>query len=292
MDGHEVIARAQVREAAEAIRARTHSASRVGLILGSGLNPLADEVADATRIPYAEIPHFDSPEVAGHAGRMVIGRLAGQEAIVMQGRTHAYEGRSLQRITLPVRVMAALGVRTLIVTNAAGGLNPALRAGDLMLIADHIGLTALTGGNPLWGPNDDSLGPRFPAMSGAYDPELLRIAEEVAAGLGIELRRGVYVGVGGPTFETPAEVRFLRMIGGDAVGMSTVPEVIVARHAGLRVLGISGIANVAVAEAGAAAEADHEEVLQAGRSMVPRLLALLRGLMAALAERAGTEAEQ
>ncbi len=200
----------------------------------------------------------------------------------MQGRGHPYEGLSLQQVTLPVRVMGELGIGTLIVTNAAGGLNPTFRSGDLMLINDHIGLMAMTGGNPLWGPNDETLGPRFPAMNKAYDPELRRLARQTAANLGVELRQGVYVGLGGPSFETPAEVRFLRLIGGDACGMSTVSEVIVARHMGLRVLGVSGISNVAVDDPDALEAANHEEVLAAGQIMVPRLMALLRGVLAAL----------
>lgn len=279
---HDAFTRAHYREAADAIRARTSHRPAVGLILGSGLNALADEVAEADRIPYAEIPHFPRPGVEGHVGRLVIGQLEGQDVAILQGRVHAYEGYSMQAVTFPVRVLAELGVKTLLVTNAAGGLNPAFRPGDLMLIVDHIGLMAMTGGNPLWGPNDDSLGPRFPAMNKAYDPALRKLALKVAADLGIELRQGVYVGLGGPTFETPAEVRFLRLIGGDACGMSTVPEVIVARHMGLRVLGISGISNVAIADPDAEEEANHEEVLMAGRIMVPKLMALLRGVLAGL----------
>jgi purine-nucleoside phosphorylase len=209
----------------------------------------------------------------------VIGHLASQEVLIMQGRIHGYEGISLQQVTLPVRVMHELGIQTLIVTNAAGGINPAYRAGDLMLIQDHIGLMAMTGGNPLWGPNDESLGPRFPPMNKAYDIALRRLAARVADKLGIELRQGVYVGLGGPAFETPAEVRYLRMIGGDAVGMSTVPEVIVARHMGMRVLGISGISNAAVHDPDAEEEASHEEVLEAGHVLVPKLIALLCGIL-------------
>lgn len=272
--------RADYQEAAAAIRERTAHRPKVGLILGSGLNALADEVTAADRIPYADIPHFPRPSVEGHAGRLVIGQLAGQDVVIMQGRVHAYEGYSLQLVTLPVRVLAELEVETLLVTNAAGGLNPAFQAGDLMLITDQIGLMAMTGGNPLWGPNDASLGPRFPAMNKAFDPALRRLALKVAADLGIVLRQGVYVGLGGPTFETPAEVRFLRLIGGDATGMSTVPEVIVARHMGLRVLGVSGISNVAIADPDSEEEANHEEVLAAGQVMVPKLMALLRGILA------------
>jgi len=276
---HESLTRAHFIEAATAVRKRTAHRPLVGLILGSGLNALADQVQDADRIPYADIPHYGPTSVAGHRGQMVVGHLAGQDVLVMQGRLHAYEGISLQRVTLPVRVMYELGIRTLIVTNAAGGINPAYRAGDLMLIRDHIGLMAMTGGNPLWGPNDDSLGPRFPALNKAYDPALRRLALKVAAEQGIELQHGVYVGLGGPTFETPAEVRYLRMIGGDAVGMSTVSEVIVARHMGMRVLGISGISNEAVHDPDSEEEASQEEVLAAGEVLVPKLIALLCGIL-------------
>lgn len=217
-------------------------------------------------------------------GQMVIGRLAGRDVLILQGRAHAYEGILLQHTTLPVRVMHELGIGTLIVTNAAGALNPAWRAGDLMLITDHIGLSAMIGHNPLWGPNDDLLGPRFPAMSKAYDPELRRLAAKVAAELGIELRQGIYCGLAGPAFETPAEVRFLRLIGADACGMSTVPEVMVACHMGMRVLGVSGISNVAIDNLDADEAANHEEVLAAGRILVPRLIALLRGVLTAMPE--------
>jgi len=282
MIDYEVFSRAQYQEAADAIRQRTAHRPQVGLILGSGLNPLADEVADADRIAYAEVPHFPGTSVVGHIGQLVIGELSGQTVLIMQGRTHAYEGVSLQRVTLPVRVMHELGIHTLIVTNAAGGINPDFRAGDLMLIVDHLGLMAMMGGNPLWGPNDESFGPRFPAMSKAYTPALRRLALEVAAREGIPLRQGVYGGLSGPAFETPAEVRFLRLIGVDAIGMSTVPEVMVACHMGMRVLGFSGISNAAIAELDTEAEADHEEVLVAGQILGPRLMALLRGILAEL----------
>ena len=282
MSDHPPFTREHYREAAEAIRRWTRHQPQIGIILGSGLNPLADEVEAANRIAYADIPHFPPTGVAGHVGQMVIGRLAGRDVLIMQGRAHAYEGISLQHATLPVRVMHELGIGTLIVTNAAGGLNPAWRAGDLMLITDHIGLSAMIGHNPLWGPNDDSLGPRFPALSKAYDPALRRLAVKVAAELGIELRQGVYCGLAGPAFETPAEVRFLRLIGADACGMSTVPEVMVACHMGMRVLGFSGISNVAIDNLDADDAANHEEVLAAGQTLVPRLIALLRGVLAAL----------
>ena len=267
-------------ESADVIRQRTLHRPRIGLILGSGLGSLADEVAEASIIPFAEVPHFPQATVEGHSGRLVIGRLAGKTVLVMQGRIHYYEGYTMEEVVLPVRVMQALGVKTLIVTNAAGGLNPAFRAGDLMLITDHIGLAALAGHNPLLGPNDPALGPRFVNMTAAYDPALRALALRVAQGMGLTLHQGVYVGLAGPAFETPAEVRFLRAIGGDAVGMSTVPEVIAARHGGMRVLGLSGITNVAQADSSAVLGPDHEEVLQVGRSLGPRLAALVKGILA------------
>lgn len=282
MNGHESFTREDYVAAADVIRARTAHRPTVGMILGSGLNALADEVTGADRIPFAEIPNFPRPRVQGHVGQLVLGTLAGQEVVIMQGRAHAYEGHSLQRVTLPVRVMAELGVKLLIVTNAAGGLNAAFQPGDLMLITDHIGLMAMTGGTPLWGPNDEALGPRFPAMNQAYDAGLRRLAVQVAAAAGVPLRQGVYVGLGGPAYETPAEVRFLRMIGGDAAGMSTVPEALVARHAGMKVLGFSGISNVAIDDPDAEVEVNHEEVLAAGRVLVPRLITIIRGVLAGL----------
>ena len=284
MSDHPPFTREHYREAADTIRRRTRYQPQIGIILGSGLNLLADEVEAANRIAYADIPHFPPTGVAGHVGQMVIGRLAGRDVLILQGRAHAYEGILLQHTTLPVRVMHELGIGTLIVTNAAGALNPAWRAGDLMLITDHIGLSAMIGHNPLWGPNDDLLGPRFPAMSKAYDPDLRRLAAKVAAELGIELRQGIYCGLAGPAFETPAEVRFLRLIGADACGMSTVPEVMVACHMGMRVLGVSGISNVAIDNLDADEAANHEEVLAAGQTLVPRLIALLRGVLAAMPE--------
>jgi len=266
-------------EAADFIRSRTQYTPTVALILGSGLSPLADAVADADVIPYGEIPHFPIPHVEGHAGRLVVGRLEDRDVLVMQGRAHYYEGYSMQHITLPVRVMRMLGVETLIVTNAAGGLDPRFHPGDLMLISDHINLIGMAGLNPLRGPNDPALGPRFPDMSQAYDPALRALALRVAERLDLPLWEGVYICLAGPTFETPADIRFLRLIGANAVGMSTVPEVIVARHGGMRVLGISGISNVAITEPVEGKVVSHEEVLQAGQVLVPRLISLLRGIL-------------
>jgi purine-nucleoside phosphorylase len=207
----------------------------VGLILGSAESQEA--AVDADVIPYQQIPGFPESTVEGHIGRLVVGRLAGVPVIIMQGRAHFYEGYSMQEVVFPVRVMQVMGVHTLVVTNAAGGINPAFQAGDLMLITDHINLIGMSGANPLYGPNDPMLGPRFPDMSQAYDPDLRRLAQEAARERAIPLREGVYVGLAGPSFETPADIRFLRIIGADAVGMSTVPEVTVARHGGIRVLG-------------------------------------------------------
>jgi purine-nucleoside phosphorylase len=272
--------RVQAVEAAEAIRSHTTQNPQIGLILGSGLNALADEVVGADRVPYASVPHLVASTVPGHVGRFVIGTLSDRPVLIMQGRFHAYEGHSLQQVTFPVRVMHELGVHTLIVTNAAGGLNPAFRAGDLMLIVDHIGFASMAGQNPLIGHNDETLGPRFVNMIQAYDPDLRRLALKVSSRLGLELRQGVYAGLSGPTFETPAEVRFLRLAGADAVGMSTVSEVIVARHMSMHVLGISGISNVAIAESDSTAKVDHEEVLVTGQALVPKLMTLLRGILA------------
>jgi purine-nucleoside phosphorylase len=276
---HEVFTRQQYIEIADHIRARTARRPSVGLILGSGLNALADEMVDADRLPFASIPGYVRTTVQGHQGQLVFGNISGQEVVIMQGRVHAYEGHSMQQVTLPIRVMAELGVRTLIVTNAAGGVNPGFRAGDLMLIMDHVGFMTMVGGNPLWGPNDDTLGPRFLAMNNAYDKSLRKLAAQVAQERGIDLKQGVYAGLGGPTFETPAEIRFLRLAGADACGMSTVPEVIVARHMGLRVLGISGISNATIDDPDAEESANHEEVLAAGREMTPKLMVLIRGIL-------------
>ncbi len=250
----------------------------ISIILGSGLGTLADDVTDATVIPYADIPGFAPSTVVGHAGKLLLGSLSGRPVLVMAGRLHFYEGYSLEQVTFPVRVMHALGIATLLVTNAAGGLNPAYHQGDLMLIADHINLPGMAGNHPLRGPNDERLGPRFPAMNGAYDPALRELARTAAARLNIPLREGVYIFLSGPTYESPAEVRMLRTLGADAVGMSTVPEVTVARHSGMRVLGISTITNEAIADE-AGGSADHSEVLETANLIGPRLRALITALI-------------
>ena len=274
--------REQYEKAADSIREASRCEPKVGLILGSGLNALAEAVHDADLISYPDIPHFPKPTVEGHVGRLVIGTLEDVPVMIMQGRVHFYEGVPLSQVVFPVRVMQVMGIETLIVTNAAGGLNPAFKPGDLMLITDHLNLLGMGGNNPLFGPNDPTLGPRFPDMSQAYNPELGRTALEVASQRNIPLHQGIYAGLAGPSFETPAEIRFLRAIGADAVGMSTVAEVTVARHGGMRVLGVSGISNVALAEPDAGHKTSHEEVLAAGQQIVPRLTVLIRGVLAKL----------
>jgi purine-nucleoside phosphorylase len=270
----------QIDQAANTVRTRTSYRPRVGLILGSGLNDLADSVQKADIIPYAEIPNWPISTVQGHAGRLVIGELDGQTVLVMQGRIHFYEGYGMSQITLPVRVMQRLGLEMLIVTNAAGGVNDKFEPGDVMLITDNLNLMGMTGANPLMGPNIDELGPRFPDMSQAYDRELMEIARKVAASENIELREGVYCGLSGPSFEGPADLRFLHMIGTDAVGMSTVPEVIVARHGGMRVLGFSGISNKANLDGSTITS--HDEVIEAGKTISPKIETIIRGVLRSL----------
>lgn len=272
-----------VAEAAADIRTKTKIQPRIGIVLGSGLSSLADAIEQSDSIPTAEIPHWPISTVAGHAGRLVFGRLEGQPVMVLQGRAHFYEGYDISLLALPVRVMHALGVTTLILTNAAGGLNPAFKAGDLMVIRDHLNFPGMAGHNPLFGPNDDRLGPRFPDMTNAYDPALRVLAHDAAKAAGFELQEGVYAYVGGPSFETPAELRFLQIAGGDAVGMSTAPSTVAARHIGLRVLGISTISNMALPDPAPGTQQNHEEVLEAGRLAVPRLIEVIRGVLRALA---------
>jgi purine-nucleoside phosphorylase len=262
-----------------AIAARVALRPAVGLILGSGLGALADELEDAAIVPYAAIPGFPASTVPGHRGELAIGRLAGQAVAVMRGRFHFYEGYTMQQVTFPVRVLRALGCEMLIVTNAAGGLRPEWAVGDLMRIADQIFLPGMAGHHPLRGPNDERLGLRFPPMVGAYDAELGRLAHTVASEQGATLRDGVYLMVAGPAFESAAELRLARAIGADAVGMSTAPEVVVARHAGMRVLGISLITNLALPDG---PPANHEEVLAAGEAAKPMFGALLKGILARL----------
>ena len=264
---------------AAAARIREDSAlePRVGVVLGSGLGSLVDELEDRVEIPYAEIPGWPVSTAVGHAGVLVLGTIAGVPIAVMRGRAHLYEGIGADRVAFGVRVLGRLGIRSLVVTNAAGGIDPGYRPGLLVLISDHVNLQ---GASALVGPNDDSLGPRFPDMSDAYDPELRAQAREAAARLGIEAEEGVYGAWLGPQFETPAEIRFMRAVGADLAGMSTVQEVIAARHMGVRVLGISVVTNMA---AGVLPEPiDHEAVLEVGARAAGSVTALLRELVPTL----------
>jgi purine-nucleoside phosphorylase len=231
----------EIERAADYIFKQTKEKTSIGIILGTGLGGLVEKIEIKHTLPYQKIPHFAPSTVTGHAGQLILGKCGGKDVLVMQGRVHFYEGHPLPRVTFPVRVMKKLGVEILLISNAAGGLNPLFNPGDIMAITDHINLT---GQNPLIGPNLDSLGPRFPDMTTVYDKELIRLADTVAMEEKIPMQKGVYVGVTGPSMETPSETRFLRMIGADAVGMSTIPEVIVAVHCGLRILGLSAISNV------------------------------------------------
>jgi purine-nucleoside phosphorylase len=271
------LSRADYQAAANYVRAHTRHVPTVGLVLGSGLGALAEAVDEPDVIEVSAIPHWPPSTVLGHSGRLVIGKLEGKTVLVQQGRAHFYEGHSLQQVTLPIRVMQLLGFEGVILTNAAGGINPAYGPGDVMLITDHVNFMGMAGWSPLRGPNDETLGPRFPDMSQPYDPALRDLVVQVAAEAGIQLHQGVYVGLSGPTFESPADLRFLRAAGADAVGMSTVPEVIVARHGGLRVLAFSGISNKANLDGSTITT--HQEVLDAGRVLVPKLTSLVRGAL-------------
>jgi purine-nucleoside phosphorylase len=263
--------------AAAHIRQKSRLQPRVGLILGSGLGRMVDDLDEATRLEGRDVPGWPVATIAGHAGRIHLGRLEGQAVMAMQGRAHFYEGYPMARIGLPIRVMQRLGVEILIVTNAAGAVNPDFSPGDLMLITDHLNLIGMAGQSPLRGPNLDVLGPRFPDMSQAYDRALMALARRIADEQGLILREGIYAALAGPSFETPADLRFLRLAGVDAVGMSTVPEVTVARHGGTRVLGLSGISNKANLDGETVTT--HEEVLQAGEAVVPKLSDLVRGVL-------------
>ena len=270
--------RARIREATEAIRARTVAAPQVAIILGTGLGALAYQIEVETEIAYEAIPHFPLSTVETHRGRLLFGTLAGKSVVAMQGRFHRYEGYTLQEITLPVRVLHALGPHFLFVSNACGGMHPLWSPGDLVLLADHINLQ---GDNPLVGENDDALGPRFPDMSEPYDPALRRLAREAALARGIPLREGVYAAVIGPNLETRAEYRMLRGIGADVVGMSTVPEVIAAVHCGMRVLGISIITDQCLPDA--LEPADVRKIIRVATEAEPRLTAVIRDVVERLA---------
>lgn len=265
----------KIQEATDFIRQKTSLVPDIGIILGSGLGDLADQIEDAIRIPFEEIPHFPRPTIEGHAGQFILGRLEGKNVVTMKGRIHYYEGYSIQQVTFPVRLMKNLGIKIFIVTNASGGVNQSFSAGDLMLITDHINMQ---GTNPLIGPNDPEVGPRFPDMSEAYTRSLVKLAEEIAMKEGIPVRKGIFTAVTGPNYETIAEIKFLRIIGVDAVGMSTVPEVLVARHAGLKVLGISCITDVVHTDEGVT-PVSHEEVLAVANRVKPRFIRLMRSIV-------------
>jgi len=261
------------------IKEHTDIIPEIGLVLGSGLGTLANEIENATIIPYEKIPGWPLSTVHGHSGNLVIGTLEGKKVVAQQGRAHFYEGYTMKQVTFPIRIMHLLGVSTVILTNAAGGVDSSFNVGDVMLINDHINLPGLTGKNPLMGPNDDSVGPRFVGLAQAYDRALREKAREVAQTYDIPMHEGTYAAVSGPAFETPAEIRMLRVIGANAVGMSTVHEVLVARHAGLRVMACSGITNKAIDKVDSDFETNHEEVLEAGKVIVPRLTTILKGVL-------------
>jgi len=266
--------RARIEEAVGFLRDRTDLKPGIGIILGTGLGGLAKEITDTRAVDYETIPHFPVSTVESHRGRLIFGTLGRRNVVAMQGRFHYYEGYSLDQVTFPVRVMHALGVRTLLISNAAGGMNPHFRKGSLMVISDHINLI---GANPLIGPNDESLGPRFPDMSEPYSNELIALAEDVAAQLRIRTERGVFVAVAGPNLETRAEYRFLRGIGADAVGMSTVPETIVAVHMGMRVLGMSIITDECFPDS--LQPANVQEIIAVAGKAEPRLTAVMKGVV-------------
>ncbi len=270
-------ARERIEACAQAVRARFARPIDAAIILGTGLGALVDEIAVETVIDYSDLPNFPLSTVETHRGRLLCGTLAGKSVVAMQGRFHRYEGYSLQQVTFPVRVLRALGAETLIVSNACGGMHPLWMPGDLMLIADHLNLL---GDNPLIGPNDDAMGPRFPDMSEPYDLGLRAIAREVALAHGISMREGVYAAVQGPNLETRAEYRFLRIIGADVVGMSTVPEVIVARHGGMRVLGLSIITDQCLPDS--LEPASLEQIIAVARSAEPKLSAVVQGVVGRL----------
>ena len=270
----------EIDEIANTIKKQISIQPIAGIILGSGLNGVADSVSDAVVIAYSDLPNFPVSTVHGHAGRFVIGMLEGKPVLVMQGRIHYYEGYTMGEVTLPVRVMQRLQIPTLIVTNAAGGVNPNFTPGDVMLITDQLNLMGMSGLNPLMGPNLDEIGPRFPDMSQPYDRELCNLTRKVAKESDINLQEGIYAGLSGPSFESPADLRFLKLAGVDAVGMSTVPEVIVARHGGMRALGLSGISNKANLDGSTITT--HEEVIEAGKVITPKVEKIICGVLRGL----------
>jgi purine-nucleoside phosphorylase len=264
-------------QAAESVRARAPQTPEVAIVLGSGLGAFADRLKGAVTIDYGDIPHWPASSVVGHAGRLVMGQVEGRRVIVLAGRAHYYEGHSLSTVTFATRVVAALGAKSIVLTNAAGGINTSFSPGTLMVIDDHINLM---GSNPLIGPNDDLFGPRFPDMTNVYSARLRAIADAASAAAGVPVRHGVYVALHGPSYETPAEIRFLRGIGADAVGMSTVPEAIVARHMGIEVLGISCITNPAAGVF--PTPLNHEEVMEVARRVGGQFISLLEEIVARL----------
>ena len=266
--------RKEIEEAVSVLRQKTSMEPRIGIILGTGLGGLAKEIRQELDVEYEDIPHFPISTVESHHGKLIFGSLAGRQVVAMQGRFHLYEGYTLQQVTFPVRVMKFLGVDTLLISNAAGGMNPQFSRGSLMIITDHINLL---GDNPLIGPNDDTLGPRFPDMSEPYDRKLIKLAGDVALDLKIRVEHGVFVAVPGPNLETRAEYRFLRLIGADAVGMSTVPENIVANHMGMKVLGISIITDECFPDA--LQPANVEEIIAVAMGAEPKLTAVMRGVV-------------
>jgi purine-nucleoside phosphorylase len=272
----------QAHEAAEMITRSIATLPRVGIVLGSGLDTLADALTESLSLPFTAIPHMLPTTVPGHDGQLVVGKLVDIPIAVLRGRLHLYEGYTPQQITFPLRILGLLGIRTCILTNAAGGLNPAFAPGSLMMIRDHIGLPSLAGLNPLCGPNDERFGPRFPALTDAYDPVLRQVVLAAASEHGIPVGEGVYAMVSGPNFETQAELRMLRGFGVDAVGMSTVPEAIVARHMGIRVLAFSTITNLALSDSVTPEIPTHEQVLRIAAEATGRLSVLLQHVIARL----------
>ena len=264
----------KIQEASGYIKAKIGNSPEVGLILGSGLGDLADEIEAPVAIDYKDIPHFPVSTVVGHAGQLIIGRLQGKQVVAMKGRFHFYEGYSMQEITFPVRVMKALGVKVLFVTNACGGLNTDLYAGALMIINDHINMM---GSNPLIGHNHEELGPRFPDMSTAYERELVELAHRVSREQEVETKEGVYIGISGPNYLSKAELRMITRMGADAVGMSTVPEVIVAKHGGMKVLGISCVTDMAIPDA--LESISHEQVMEMANQTKPKFIKLVKGIL-------------
>ncbi|QXM06182.1 purine-nucleoside phosphorylase [Crassaminicella indica] len=264
----------KIKQSAEYILNKTKVEPEIGLILGSGLGAIADKIIDKEVYPYSEIPNFPVSTVEGHAGQLVIGTLEGKKVVAMQGRFHYYEGYHMKEVTFPVRVMKLLGIKKLIVTNAAGAVNTSYKPGDLMLISDHLNLS---GDNPLIGKNLKDFGTRFPDMSNAYDKELREKVKEIAKSLNIELQEGVYACMSGPTYETPAEVRMVRILGGDAVGMSTAPEVITAVHSGIKVIGVSCMTNMA---AGILDQPlDHAEVMETSEKARAKFITLMQNII-------------